>query len=44
MTDWQKYIKYLKNWAKEHSGEEFEGMSPACYDEFCDNELEDEAY
>lgn len=38
-TDWQKYIEYLLNWAKDHKDEVFEGCSPACYDEFCDNDL-----
>lgn len=39
MTNWQKYIKYLNEWALNHRGEQYEGCSPACYDEFCDNEL-----
>lgn len=35
---WSKYINYLIEWAMEHSGVEYDGMSPACYDEWCDNE------
>lgn len=35
---WEKYINYLTQWAEQHSEPMFEGMSPACYDEFCDNE------
>lgn len=38
MSYWQRYIAYLKEWAETHSGEEFAGMSPACYDEWLDNE------
>ena len=38
MSYWQRYISYLKEWAETHSGEEFTGMSPACYDEWLDNE------
>lgn len=35
---WARYTNYLIEWAFEHSGEEYEGMSPVCYDEWCDNE------
>ena len=35
---WSKYINYLIKWAMEHSGAEYDGMSPACYDEWRDNE------
>lgn len=35
---WARYINYLIEWAFGHSGEDFDGMSPACYDEWCDNE------
>jgi len=38
MTQWEKYIEYLKKWAKEHSGEEYAGMSPVCFDEWEENE------
>lgn len=41
-TNWDKYIEYLKRWAETHSDNEFEGMSPVCYDEFLDNEEEEE--
>ena len=40
MKDWEKYIEYLKNWAEEHKGDEFEGMSPAGYNEWQNNENE----
>ena len=35
---WARYIDYLIEWAFEHSSEDNDGMSPACYDEWCDNE------
>lgn len=35
---WARYIDYLIEWAFEHSGEEFDKMSPASYDEWCNNE------
>ena len=37
-TDWQRYIKYLHEWADWHKGEECSGQSPVCFDEWCDNE------
>ena len=40
LTNWQKYLKYLVQWAKEHQDVKYEGMSPVCYDEYCDNELD----
>ena len=40
MSYWQRYIAYLKEWAETHSDEAFAGMSPACYDEWLDNEGE----
>lgn len=39
---WNNYIEYLKDWANQHSEPENEGMSPACYDEFLENDLDDE--
>ena len=42
MTQWEKYIEYLKKWAEEHSGSEFAGMSPVCFDEWEDNENTEE--
>lgn len=38
MTQWEKYIEYLKKWVEEHSGKEYAGMSPVCFDEWEDNE------
>ena len=35
---WSRYINYLIRWAISHSDMECDGMSPACYDEWCDNE------
>lgn len=35
---WKAYLNYLVEWAFNHQGEEFAGMTPACYDEFCQNE------
>jgi len=35
---WKAYLNYLVEWAFNHQGEEFAGMTPACYDEFCENE------
>lgn len=40
-TNWNNYIEYLKDWARQHEEVENEGMSPACYDEFLDNENEE---
>ena len=37
-NQWLRYIEYLKSWANDHYGVEYEGMSPACYDEFCEND------
>lgn len=41
---WQRYLKYLTLWVLDHQGSEYEQMSPACYDEFCDNDDQDENY
>lgn len=38
MSVWNKYIEYLKDWADEHKGVEFQGSSPACFDEWYDND------
>lgn len=35
---WARYVNYLIDWGFRHHSENFEGMSPACYDEWCDNE------
>lgn len=37
---WQQYIDYLRGWAKGHENPAFAGSSPACYDEWLDNEYE----
>ena len=36
---WRWYLKYLKEWADGHNGMEFFGQSPACYQEWFDNEM-----
>lgn len=36
---WKAYLNYLVEWAFNHQDDEFTGMTPACYDEFCENEL-----
>lgn len=41
---WERYLKYLMLWTLDHKNEYYEGMSPACYDEFCDNDDEPEYY
>lgn len=42
MTDkWNEYIEYLQMWACEHKSPAFAGNSPACYDEWLDNECEE---
>ena len=38
---WNHYLKYLLVWANEHSDMKCKGMSPACFDEFCDNDDDD---
>lgn len=38
MNNWAKYIAYLKSWIEAHKDEEYEGMSPAEYNEWRDNE------
>lgn len=32
---WERYIRYLVEWAVSHSSEDYEGMTPASYDEWC---------
>lgn len=39
---WARYINYLIEWAFDHSGGEFKDSSPACYDEWLDNENEED--
>ena len=42
ISDWQRYIAYLHEWADSHADESYGGMSPVCYDEWLDNEEEEE--
>lgn len=35
---WARYINYLIEWALYHSDGIYADSSPACYDEWCDNE------
>lgn len=35
---WARYIDYLIEWAFYHSDSMYADSSPACYDEWCDNE------
>lgn len=37
---WQQYINYLRNWVNDHESPMFSESSPACYDEWLDNEYE----
>lgn len=39
---WSKYIEYLIRWTADHIGEEFAGMSPACYESWCVMEGEED--
>lgn len=41
VNQWDRYLEYLKNWVETHSEIGCEGMSPACYDEFCENDDEE---
>ena len=36
---WGAYVAYLREWAEEHKGVGFCGMSPACFGEWLDNDL-----
>lgn len=39
----ERYLNYLLNWVIDHHDCEYAGMSPACFEEWCDNEdAEDE--
>ena len=31
---WERYLRYLVQWAIDHNSDEFRGMSPSCYDEW----------
>lgn len=35
---WNKYLNYLSKWAIDHKDVTYYGSSPACFDEFVDNE------
>ena len=35
---WERYLLYLVQWAITHNSDEYEGMSPPSYDEWCHNE------
>ena len=38
---WDKYLKYLRDWADSHSEPGFQGLTPACYDEWYINEYQE---
>jgi hypothetical protein len=40
--EWHEYLKYLTEWTLTHSGVEYYGMSPACFDEWRDYEAEED--
>lgn len=37
-SQWERYINYLGSWVINHNDEACEGMSPACFEEWRDNE------
>lgn len=37
-SEWERYINYLSQWAICHNDEKYAGMSPACFEEWRDNE------
>lgn len=39
--EYSRYLKYLIIWVLNHKGLGCAGMSPACFDEFCDNDDDD---
>lgn len=41
---YERYLKYLLLWVGTHNEDCYADMSPACYDEFCDNDDEPEYY
>ena len=41
---WERYIKHLLLWAIAYEDKMYEYNSPACYDEFCENDDEPEYY
>lgn len=38
-VQWERYLKYLVEWAILHTGRDYEGYSPMCYGEWCDCEV-----
>ena len=40
-VQWERYLRYLVQWAIDHNDRVYEGMSPACYDEWrgCEDEV-----
>lgn len=38
----ERYLNYLVNWIADHHEETFKGCSPACFDEWLDNEGEED--
>lgn len=44
MSKQEAYCQYLVNWAESHSGIGFEGMTPACFEEWLDSEGEEDEY
>jgi hypothetical protein len=41
---YKRYIKYLRDWYHDHSKPEYEGMEPASFEEFIDNEVKEGLY
>ncbi len=39
---WKAYLRYLVDWALNPQKEEFAGTTPACYNEWLENEYEEE--
>jgi len=39
---WKKYLRYLHDWAKNHNKPRFFAMTPACFEEWLDNEYQDD--
>ena len=42
-SSWDKYIAYLREWADDNADPAYMGQSPVCFDEFCDNHIDEEA-
>lgn len=38
LQEWDKYIEYLHDWARNHKSAAYYGCSPASFDEWLDNE------